>query len=74
MPPVKMPMDLLKPIDAADLKTAVKKVEEKIHSQQGHANIENLLENIKQPSALQKIALPNRDGFEFVEVSHIIYC
>ena len=32
------------------------------------------MENIKQPSAQQKIALPNRDGFEFIEVSQIIYC
>ena len=65
---------LLKPIDAADLKAAVKKVEEKIHQQLGQANIENLLRNIKQPSSQQKIALPYKDGYEFVEVSHIIYC
>lgn len=65
---------LLKPIDADDLKEAVKKAEERIHHQQGQANIENLLQNIKQPSAQQKIALPNKDGFEFVEVSHIVYC
>jgi two-component system LytT family response regulator len=65
---------LLKPIDAADLKAAVKKVEEKIHQQQGQANIENLLRNIKQPSSQQKIALPYKDGYEFIEVKHIIYC
>ncbi len=65
---------LLKPIDANDLKIAVKKAEEKIRHQQGQANIENLLQNIKQPSAQQKIALPNKDGYEFVEVNHIIYC
>jgi len=65
---------LLKPIDAADLKAAVKKVEEKLHIQQGHANIENLLQNIKQPSSQQKIALPYKEGYEFIEVSQIIYC
>jgi two-component system, LytTR family, response regulator len=65
---------LLKPIDANDLKEAVRKAQQKIEHQQGNANIENLLRNIKQPSSHQKIALPNRDGHEFVEVTHIIYC
>src|SRR6478672_7252407 len=65
---------LLKPIDANDLKEAVIKAQKKIEQQQGNANIENLLKNIKQPSSHQKIALPNRDGHEFVEVAHILYC
>lgn len=65
---------LLKPIDSRDLKEAVTKAQEKIERQQGQANIENLLRNIKQPSSQQKIALPYRDGYEFVEVAHIIYC
>ena len=42
--------------------------------QQGQANIENLLQNMKQPSSQQRIALPNKDGYEFVEVNLIIYC
>jgi two-component system LytT family response regulator len=37
-------------------------------------HISNLLHNIKQPSDHQKIALPFKDGYEFVEVGHIIYC
>src|SRR5580765_6982919 len=65
---------LLKPIDAGDLKEAVRKVQQKIEQQQGQSNIENLLRNIKQPSTQQKIALPYRDGYEFVEVVNIIYC
>ncbi|HEX6849445.1 MAG TPA: LytTR family DNA-binding domain-containing protein [Chitinophagaceae bacterium] len=65
---------LLKPIDANDLKEAVKKVNLKKEQQLGNTHIENLLRNIKQPSSQQKIALPYRDGYEFVEVSHIIYC
>ena len=64
---------LLKPIDAHDLKEAVKKAEQKLQ-QPGNIHIENLLRNIKTPSAQQKIALPYKDGYEFVEVSHIIYC
>lgn len=65
---------LLKPIDASDLKEAVRKAKLKIEQNQGSLHIENLLRNIKQPSSLQKIALPYREGFEFVEVGHIIYC
>ena len=64
---------LLKPIDAQDLKEAVKKTEQKLQ-QPGNIHIENLLRNIKIPSAQQKIALPYKEGYEFVEVSHIIYC
>lgn len=65
---------LLKPIDAEDLKTAVYKAEEKILSSAGVTNIQNLLHNITQPAQEQKIALPNRDGYEFVQVNTIIYC
>ena len=65
---------LLKPIDANDLKEAVKKAQQKIEQQQGHVHIENLLRNIRQPSSQQKIALPYKDGYEFIEVSNIIYC
>src|SRR4029079_9276204 len=65
---------LLKPIDSSDLKEAVRKAQKKIEDQHGNIHIENLLRNIKQPSSQQKIALPYREGYEFVEVSHIIYC
>jgi two-component system LytT family response regulator len=64
---------LLKPIDAQDLKDAVAKVERKMQ-QPASLHIENLLRNIKTPSAQQKIALPYKDGYEFIEVGHIIYC
>jgi two-component system, LytTR family, response regulator len=65
---------LLKPIDGTDLKKAVNKVEEKIRLQQGQANIENLLQNIKQPTSRQCIALPYKDGYEFIEVNQITFC
>ncbi len=65
---------LLKPVDSNDLKEAVKKVGLKMNEQTGNANIENLLRNIKQPNNEQRIALPNKDGYEFAEVHHIIYC
>jgi two-component system LytT family response regulator len=65
---------LLKPVDAEDLKAAVYKAEEKILSSAGVVNIQNLLDNIKQPVQQQKIALPNRYGYEFAQVNSILYC
>jgi two-component system LytT family response regulator len=65
---------LLKPIDANDLKAAVLKVEKKMDEGSSLHHITNLLRNIRQPSAEQKIALPQREGYEFIDVSSIIYC
>ena len=65
---------LLKPVDANDLQIAVQKVERKMNEGGGLEHITNLLRNIKQPSGDQKIALPQREGYEFVEVSSILYC
>jgi two-component system LytT family response regulator len=65
---------LLKPVDAADLKAAVQKAEQKILSSAGALNVQNLLQNIRQPSHEQKIALPIRDGYEFAQVNSILYC
>jgi two-component system LytT family response regulator len=65
---------LLKPIDAGDLKAAVQKVERKMDEGSSLHHISNLLRNMRQPSTEQKIALPQREGYEFVDVSTIIYC
>ncbi len=65
---------LLKPVDANDLKEAVKKAEEKILASEGTVNVQNLLQNIRQPAERQKIAFPQRDGFEFIPAENIYYC
>ena len=65
---------LLKPIDANDLKAAVQKVEKKMDEGSSLLHISNLLRNMHQPSSNHKIALPQREGYEFVDVSSIIYC
>ncbi len=65
---------LLKPIDASDLKAAVQKVEKKMNEGSSLNHISNLLRNMRQPSSEQKIALPQREGYEFVDVAIIIYC
>jgi two-component system LytT family response regulator len=64
---------LLKPIDANDLKAAVLKVEKKMEEGSSVQHISNLLRNMRQPGGEQKIALPQREGYEFVEVSSIVY-
>lgn len=65
---------LLKPIDASDLKSAVEKVEIKMSQGSSLQHITNFLRNIRQPSEAHRIALPQREGYEFIEVSTIIYC
>ena len=65
---------LLKPVDANDLKVAVKKAEEKILASAGGINIQNLLHNIRQPIPQQRIAIHNREAYEFVPASTIFYC
>ena len=65
---------LLKPIDAGDLRAAVLKVEKKMEDGSSLNHISNLLHNMHQPSAEQKIALPLREGYEFVNVSAVLYC
>jgi two-component system, LytTR family, response regulator len=65
---------LLKPIDANDLKAAVQKVEKKMDEGSSVQHISNLLRNMRQSNTEQKIALPQREGYEFVDISSIIYC
>lgn len=64
---------LLKPIDPHDLKEAVEKAAEKIQQKSGTDNITNLLQNIKKPEVNQRIAVPGREGYEFIEAGKIIY-
>lgn len=65
---------LLKPIDIEDLRTAIKKVEEK-KSKDIKERIEYLLNNIKSPETkIKKLALPCNDGLVFIEIENIIYC
>lgn len=65
---------LLKPIDASDLRGAVTKVGKKLDEGGKLENINNLLRNIRKSTEEQRIALPQREGYEFVEVSSLIYC
>lgn len=65
---------LLKPIDANELQQAVVKVEQAILDKQGNSHISNLLRNAKTPVNEQKIAIPTREGFEFIAIDNVLYC
>src|SRR6185369_6561894 len=65
---------LLKPVDANDLKEAVQKVEKKMEEGSSLDHITNLLRNMHQPLTEHRVAFPQREGYEFVDVASIIYC
>lgn len=65
---------LLKPVDVNDLKEAVQKAEKKLNEGSDLEHISNLLRNLQKPAAEHRVALPHREGYEFVNVSSIIYC
>lgn len=65
---------MLKPIDGNDLIKAVEKAKKAMHESGNSSNIGNLLQNVKAPAVQQQIAIPNREGYEFVPVDKITYC
>ena len=65
---------LLKPINILELTTAVARAEKKIFHKHENAQVQNLLQYIKQPLQPQKIALPTAEEIVFAEVNTIIRC
>ena len=66
---------LLKPIDRIELTRAIDRVGQMIDSQKDQKqHISNLLENERTITEQQKIALPVRDGYDFVALNDILYC
>jgi len=65
---------LLKPIDGNELAEAVGKAAKGLHEKKENGNIKNLLHNSRSSVADQKIAVPNREGFDFLQISDILYC
>lgn len=63
---------LLKPIDIAELKEAIKRVEEKMAGADSAKNFEIFLENLREGS--KKIALPTANGISFIDTQDIIRC
>ena len=65
---------LLKPVDGNDLQKAVAKAGAMFANTPINPLVNNLLSNVKLPEQQQKIALPYREGYEFIEPQHILYC
>ncbi len=65
---------ILKPIDPADLRSAVSKARKKITQKQENFRLQNLLENTRRAHSDKMIALSLSDKVEFVEVSSIVRC
>jgi two-component system, LytTR family, response regulator len=67
---------ILKPIDLEDLKTAVKKAEEKlafkVKPKERYNEFFNNIKNIQNP--FDKLGLATRDGLIFIKISDIIRC
>lgn len=64
---------LLKPIDVEELKSAVKKVEEKRLGRVS-GRLRMLRDNLRAQTNGHKIALPATDGLVFIAVNQILYC
>jgi two-component system, LytTR family, response regulator len=64
---------LLKPVDIDELKLAVKKASDKRQSKAINEQLNNLLYNLQKP-ALQKLALPTKDGLIFIHTDKIARC
>lgn len=66
---------LLKPIDVEELQHAVEKARKAKDREVYRKKLETLFSNLKQQQPnLEKICLSTTDGFEFIDVSDIIYC
>jgi two-component system LytT family response regulator len=65
---------LVKPVEVADLKTAVEKVVEKRKNTTNNTALETLLYNLMNKEKEQhRIAIPSMDGLQFVATGSIIY-
>ena len=67
---------LQKPIDPDELKSAVARVESRIHPNMSRSQIQQLLDTVQQHDAegRKKIVLPTSAGGEFVRLTDILYC
>jgi len=66
---------LLKPIDGQELLQAVKRVHSSIEAEENNIQqIQQAIANLKFPTEEQKLALPNRSGYDFISPTEILYC
>lgn len=66
---------LLKPIDGQELIEAVKRMTTSIETAESNIQqVQYALANLKLPTDEQKLALPNRNGYDFISPAEILYC
>ncbi|HBH49281.1 MAG TPA: DNA-binding response regulator [Bacteroidales bacterium] len=65
---------LLKPIDYTELKVALNKALQEIHSKEEHTKLNTLLENIEPEKKLKRIILKTSECLHVVKISDIIRC
>lgn len=66
---------ILKPVNIDELKAVITKAEQRTQQKNINQQLNFLLQNMKQPSALHKIAIPTfKDQLEFIETNSILYC
>jgi two-component system, LytTR family, response regulator len=66
---------LLKPIDPRELQAAVAKVKQNDQSSMLPAQLQLLLQSIREPAAsVSRIALPTLEGLQMVTIDTILYC
>ncbi len=71
---------LLKPIGISELKGCIQRIEIMQHDQSSKLEIKNRVNMLKEAhssndqNGLKKIALPSKEGIEFIEISSIIHC
>lgn len=63
---------IMKPVNIEELKEAVKRAERKLKDTSMRQQVELLLSNIRQPSHNRKIALPSKEGYQFVALTDIV--
>ena len=66
---------LLKPVDIDDLHLAVQRAEKRIELKNINGQLTNLLFNLNKPTlSVTKIAIPVKEGFDFIAINEIISC
>ncbi|ARS40405.1 hypothetical protein CA265_12355 [Sphingobacteriaceae bacterium GW460-11-11-14-LB5] len=66
---------LLKPIDVQELIQAVERIGRSIETDGNNIQqVQHAIANLKLPPEEQKLALPNRNGYDFIAPAEILYC
>jgi len=66
---------LLKPVDIDDLQVAVERAQKKIALKTINGQLSNLLLNLNKPaSSITRIAMPVKEGYDFIGINEIISC